>query len=161
MGAAGLLQNHIAAWICMAARYSSALSSAFRADAHTAGSRAPLEPPLPHYTSTAAGALLPCCILAAASLNTVALFVFARSCHIQPVSTGPWEIYAELPVWGEAITGAMTGRLMHSYLVGFMCMCVTVYNAAREKAWAPSGFAFEVKYQVNDEKISQRPKHRE
>lgn len=35
-----------------------------------------------------------------------------------------------------------------------LCACVTACNAARQEAWAPSGFAFEVKYQVNDEKIS-------
>ncbi len=34
------------------------------------------------------------------------LFVFARSCHIQPVSTCPWEIYTEPLVWGEAIKWA-------------------------------------------------------
>lgn len=35
-----------------------------------------------------------------------ALFVFARSCHIQPVSTGPGEIHTELPVRGETSAGA-------------------------------------------------------
>lgn len=35
-----------------------------------------------------------------------ALFVFATSCHIQPVSTGPGEIHTELPVRGETSAGA-------------------------------------------------------
>lgn len=77
--------------------------------------------------------LLPCCSLAVAFLHTVACFVFARSCHSQPVSTGPWEIYTQPPVWGEAVKWAGDMQA-HAHIFGkfyvFVCQCM---SAASQK----------------------------
>lgn len=45
---------------------------------------------------------------------------FARSCHIQPVSTGPWEIYTQPLVWGEAVKWA--GDMQpYAHMLTHMC----------------------------------------
>lgn len=99
----------------------------FHIDAHWDGSRPPLE--LLHYISivgrSVAAMLGP---RGGISAHCGLLFVFARSCHIEPVSTGPWEIYTEPQVWGEAIRCA-GDMLLHVHTkVGKVCVCVSLYT---------------------------------
>lgn len=95
---------------------------------------APLEPPLLHYTSTpaGAGASLPMLHPPAVTflLHTVACLCLPGSCHIRPVSAGPWEIHTEPPVWGEAVKWAgdmlpnalRFGVCLWMYVCMFVCM---------------------------------------
>lgn len=103
-----------------------------------AAEEAPLEPPRLHYISTVGPEpLLPCCILTVAFSAHGGLFVFARSCHIQPVSTSPWEIYTEPLVWGEAIKRA--GDMLPDALVfGEMYVFVCRWMYAASQKWVGS-----------------------
>lgn len=95
-GDGGLLQAHTAAWICMAPRYSWALSSAD-------GAQQSSVPPAGRSVS------LPQSGGGGGSARRGFVGMFAGRCHIQPVSTGPGETEirtAELLLQREAITGA-------------------------------------------------------
>lgn len=89
------------------------LQPLFRPDAHTKGSRAPLQAALPEYTSTAAAASVGALQQRLTALW--ALFVFARSCHIQPVSKQP-RGKSTRSSRGRGETGAGAGDTPHIWL---------------------------------------------
>ena len=105
------------------------LSSAFQADARRGGRQqrrllnrhffiTPPRRPERRY---------PCCILAVTFLlHTVACLCLPGSCHIRPVSTGPWEIHTEPPVWGEAVKRA-GDMLPNALRFGQVCVSVCMY----------------------------------
>lgn len=91
------LQQHEYAWWTGIPRLTPLL---FRLHARGGGNRPPLEPSLLHYNCRAGRRLAAAAAVAMLHPRRgisahCGLFVFARSCHIQPVSTGPWEIYTE------------------------------------------------------------------
>lgn len=132
-----LQQHHITAWICMPARYSSALLclSDWRTQRwqQTASWTSSLHL---HSGRSIVAMLYP---RSGISAHCGLLFVFARSCHIEPVSTGPWEIYTELQVWGEAIRCA-GDMLLHAHTCMAMFICVTVYTHCQSQLFHQPGF---------------------
>lgn len=132
MGVVSLLQPRITAWICMAARYSSSLSSAFQAWRtrrwQRSASRTATSPLHLHGGRSGVPRLHPRCGISA----HWGLFVFARSCHIQPVSPGPWEIYTEPLVWGEAIKWA-ADMLPDALTFGQIYVSVSLHACCQSK----------------------------
>lgn len=122
-GAGGLLQAHMAAWICMSPRYSRARSS-------SDGEQRSGVPPagrlvlLPGSGGRGGGP---------ARRGFVA--AFAGSCHIQPVSGGP----GEMEIHHDGAAGTAWGRhrsRRHGVWHPRICACHRRRRPLRRPAWA-------------------------